>query len=105
MAVRYQGGRAIPIGQIQKPAGVSDAEWNSLTDTGRRAIAGGQAPSPGGRFKDHMFNAGDVDDVAQALAPLAARFPKVRAAQQAAMKAAQAWNEARRLIDQAVAWD
>jgi hypothetical protein len=52
-----------------------------------------------------MFNAGDVDDVAQALAPLAARFPKVRAAQQAAMKAAQAWNEARRLIDQAVAWD
>lgn len=95
----------MPIGQIQKPAGVSDAEWSRLTDTGKRAIAGGQAPSPGGSFKESMFNAGEVAEVAQALAPLAARFPKVRAAQQAAMKAAQAWNEARRLIDQAVAWD
>jgi hypothetical protein len=105
MAVRYQGGQAMPIGQIQKPAGVSDAEWNSLNDTGKRAIAGGKSPSPGGRFKDSMFNASDVNEVVQALQPLAARFPKVRPALQAAIKAQQAWNEARRAIDQTVAWD
>lgn len=105
MAMRIKGGKMTPIGQIQKPAGVTDAEWNSLTDTGKRAIAAGQAPSPGGRFKDAMFHAGEVDSVVEGLQRLAPRFPNVRPALQAAMKAQQAWNQARDLIDQNVAWD
>lgn len=105
-AMKVQGGRMVPTAQLQKPAGYTDAEWNQLTDTGKRkASQGAMAPSPGGRFRDHMFNAGQIDEVVEGLQSLAPRFPKVRQALQAAMRARQAWDEARRLIDQSVIWD
>lgn len=106
MAVRFKGGKAVPIGQIQKPAGFTDAEWNGLTDTGKRLAAEkGMAPSPGGRFNDHRFDAGNMDEIVSALGPVAQRFPKVRQALDAARQAEAAWNKARMLIDQTVLWD
>lgn len=106
MALKFKGGKAVPLGDLKKPAGFTDAEWNGLGDTGKRmAIERGMAPRPDARFKDHMFDAGSIADVVDGLREIAPRFPKVRAALQAAEQAKMAWDKARALIDQTVLWD
>lgn len=39
MALKFKGGKAVPLGDLKKPADFTDAEWNGLSEDLRRITA------------------------------------------------------------------
>lgn len=88
MAVKSQGGKSTPIRAKDifasdkaegRPNWATEQEWNQLLENGRNQVKQGKVPLLNRRFKDAVFNAGELTTVIEMMQAKAVT-PKAKAA-------------------------
>lgn len=79
MAVKFQGGKAVPVNS-EIPQWANPKDWNQLLDRGKSEVRQGKVPLLDARFKNAVFAAGgDLATIIQMMEAKAIT-PKARAA-------------------------
>lgn len=63
MAVKFQGGKAVQAKSDGRPEWATKSEWDQLLPKGQAEVMAGKVPLLDRRFKDAVFNAGELSQV------------------------------------------